>query len=110
MLMILKLHKYLNWADKKLHSVFFIENKDQITDDLLNDFKEDSTGAVQRGGTAKQSKQKGETKPKGLKQEEAVFVSHNEFLFGRKPGEIDREYVDVNSEADFPTLGAAVPK
>jgi len=28
MLMMLKLHKYLNWADKKLHSVFFIENKD----------------------------------------------------------------------------------
>jgi hypothetical protein len=28
MLMLLKLHKYLNWADKKLHSVFFIENKD----------------------------------------------------------------------------------
>lgn len=49
--MILKLHKYLNWADKKLHSVFFIENKDQITEDLLSDFKEDSTGAIQRGGT-----------------------------------------------------------
>ena len=28
MLMILKLHRYFNWADKKLHSVFFIENKD----------------------------------------------------------------------------------
>ena len=25
---LLKMHKYLNWADKKLHSVFFIENKD----------------------------------------------------------------------------------
>lgn len=27
-LQLLKLHKYFNWADKKLHSVFFIENKD----------------------------------------------------------------------------------
>ena len=27
-LMLLKLHKYFNWADKKLHTVFFIENKD----------------------------------------------------------------------------------
>ena len=44
--MLLKLHKYLNWADKKLHSVFFIENKDQITDDLLADFKEDPSGKL----------------------------------------------------------------
>lgn len=27
-IMLLKLHKYLNWADKKLHSHFFLENKD----------------------------------------------------------------------------------
>lgn len=25
---LLKLHKYFFWADKKLHSVFFIEDKD----------------------------------------------------------------------------------
>jgi hypothetical protein len=27
-LTLLKLHKYFFWADKKLHSVFFIEDKD----------------------------------------------------------------------------------
>ena len=27
-LVFLKLHKYFFWADKKLHSVFFIEDKD----------------------------------------------------------------------------------
>lgn len=43
---LLKLHKYLNWADKKLHSVFFIENKDQITEDLLADFKEDGSSVT----------------------------------------------------------------
>jgi hypothetical protein len=37
-LMLLKLHKYLNWADKKLHTVLFAENKDQINEDLLVDF------------------------------------------------------------------------
>ena len=37
---LLKLHQYLNWADKKLHSVFFIDNKDSINEDLLADFKE----------------------------------------------------------------------
>lgn len=37
---LLKLHKYFFWADKKLHSVFFIEDKDQISEDLLVDFRE----------------------------------------------------------------------
>jgi hypothetical protein len=41
---LLKLHKYLNWADKKLHSMFFIENKDDINEDLLADFKEEDAG------------------------------------------------------------------
>ena len=27
-LMLLKLHNYFNWADKKLHTAFFIDNKD----------------------------------------------------------------------------------
>ena len=42
---LLKLHQYLNWADKKLHSVFFIENKDQLNEDLLADFKEGDSSA-----------------------------------------------------------------
>ena len=27
-LMLLKLHNYFNWADKKMHTAFFIDNKD----------------------------------------------------------------------------------
>lgn len=42
---LLKIHKYLNWADKKLHSVFYIENKDDITEDLLADFNEGESSA-----------------------------------------------------------------
>jgi hypothetical protein len=38
---LLKLHKYFFWADKKLHAVFFIENKDEISEDLLFDFKDE---------------------------------------------------------------------
>lgn len=30
----------MSWADKKLHSVFYIENKDDISEDLLSDFKD----------------------------------------------------------------------
>lgn len=37
---ILKIYKYFSWADKKLHQVFFIENKDDISEDLLSDFKD----------------------------------------------------------------------
>ena len=37
---LLKIYKYFSWAEKKLHSVFYIENKDDISEDLLNDFKD----------------------------------------------------------------------
>jgi hypothetical protein len=48
-MILLKLHKYFFWADRKLHSVFFIEDKDQISEDLLVDFKdeEDAKAFVQ---------------------------------------------------------------
>ncbi len=48
---LLKMHKYLNWADKKLHSVFFIENKDQLDEDLLADFKEGGEVSMKSGIT-----------------------------------------------------------
>ena len=38
-MVLLKLHKYFFWADKKLHSVFYIEDKVHISEDLLVDFK-----------------------------------------------------------------------
>ena len=40
-MVLLKLHKYFFWADKKLHQVFFIEDKDQISEDLLVEFKDE---------------------------------------------------------------------
>lgn len=36
---LLKIHKYLFWADKKLHSVFYQEDRELISEDLLFDFK-----------------------------------------------------------------------
>ena len=35
-------------------------------------------------------------------------MTHNEFLFGKKSDE--KEFVDVNNEKDFPTLGAMASK
>jgi hypothetical protein len=40
LIQILKMYKYFSWADKKLHQVFYIENKDDISEDLLSDFKD----------------------------------------------------------------------
>ena len=42
-MVLLKLHKYFFWADKKLHSVLFIENKDDITEDLLHEFRDEDS-------------------------------------------------------------------
>lgn len=55
---MLKLHRYLNWADKKLHSAsFYIESKDEISEDLLSDFKDDK-GVTSKPGLIDVSKMK----------------------------------------------------
>lgn len=45
-LVLLKLHKYFFWADKKLHHVFYIEDKEHISEDLLIDFKDDDGSKI----------------------------------------------------------------
>lgn len=56
-MMLLKLHNYFNWADKKLHTAFFIENKDQINEDLLADFKGGASINVNPGFASAKPKQ-----------------------------------------------------
>lgn len=102
-MMLLKLHKYLNWADKKLHSHFFLENKDQINEDLLADFKTD-------GGKITVFKEEKNQKPKGIVKEEKGLISHHEFMFGKHPSDRNAGVVDVTSQRDFPSLSAAIPK
>lgn len=38
--MLLKIYRYFSWAEQRLNTHFFLENKDKITDDLLADFRE----------------------------------------------------------------------
>lgn len=104
--MLLKLHKYLDWADKKLHSVFFIENKDQINEDLLLDFAEGNVtqkkGIIDKQG--KPVKPKANT-PAGIRGgAKPQLASHHEFLYGNMRG--GEDVVNVESEKDFPSLGA----
>ena len=106
---MLKMHKYLNWADKKLHSVFFIENKDQLNEDLLADFKEGGDVSMKNGVTI-QKKPSTEPAQKaiGIKPTEKLFMSHHELLFGPKPSTLAKDLIDVNSKNDFPTLGTGL--
>lgn len=96
---LLKLHKYFDWADKKLHTAFYIENKDQISEDLLADFKEGNTmevkpGLVKQKTIGKQEEQK----PIGMQQEDIFSIK----------GTIKSDAVDINSKNDFPTLGGFI--
>ena len=97
---LLKLHKYFDWADKKLHTAFYIENKDQISEDLLADFKEGNTMEVKPGLVKQKTLEKQEqVKPKGMQQEDIFSIK----------GTIKSDVVDIKSKDDFPTLGAARP-
>lgn len=115
---MLKLYKYFNWADKKLHSLFFIESKDQIEEDLLADFKE-GDGTVTTGlashptstkpSTGGQSKaQDDKKKQAGIEVSQPMFVPHHEFMFGQKPGQQRQKVISVTSKNDFPTLSSGL--
>ena len=101
-LMLLKLHNYFNWADKKLHTAFFIENKDKLNEDLLADFKEGQGININPGLTSKKQKLVQEQKPKGLVQQDDNIFNNKSIL---RTGVQKKDVVDVNSQSDFPTLG-----
>ena len=101
--MLLKLHNYFNWADKKLHTAFFIENKDQISEDLLADFKEGQSLVLNPGLASHKAKVEEKKKPIGFMQQEQNFFNNADIL---RTGVRSVETVDVNSHADFPTLGS----
>jgi hypothetical protein len=105
---LLKLHKYLNWADKKLHTVFFIDNKDQINEDLLFDFSDGQSVTVKQGliGVQKKPAAKKEVDTDGavIRKTDNKLLSHHEFIFG-KNNSLESDVVNVNSDKDFPMLG-----
>ena len=104
-LQLFKLHKYFNWADKKLHTVFFIENKDQISEDLLADFKGDAelTIAPNLIKTASTQSQKAVVQPRGIKTQADDFFKNPDLLHKSKGNR--NKHVDVQSEMDFPSIG-----
>jgi len=98
---VLKIHKYFFWADKKLHQVFYIENKDEISEDLLSDFKDPENEAkFRQPKTLGKVPQKEPEKQVIVKQEK--MISEHEYLFGKKSEE--SKIIDVKSNQDFPTL------
>ncbi len=102
---MLKAYKYYSWADKKLHSVFYIENKDDISEDLLNDFKDPDDEAkflkpkiLHKGGSMNE---KAKVENVMVKSDD-IFTEH-EYQFGKKKD--TSKIIDVKSNQDFPTLG-----
>lgn len=101
--MLLKLHNYFNWADKKLHTAFFIENKESINEDLLADFKEGADLNVNPGLASNKTGKVAENKPAGFRQNEMSFINNRNIL---RQGSSIADLVDVTSHNDFPTLGS----
>jgi hypothetical protein len=101
---ILKIYKYFSWADKKLHSVFYIENKDDISEDLLSDFKDpdNETKFVKPKTLAKGASSKEAVPENVIVKSDSLFSEH-EYLFGKKKE--TAKIIDVKSKQDFPTLG-----
>jgi len=101
---LLKVYKYLSWADKKLHSVFYIENKDSISEDLLNDFKDpDNEDKFVKPKTLSKGASIKESHVENVIVKSDHLLSEHEYLFGKKKDL--NKIIDVKSNDDFPTLG-----
>jgi hypothetical protein len=104
-LQLLKIYKYFSWADKKLHQVFYIENKDDISEDLLSDFKDpDNESKFIKPSVLSNAKgviDKSKTIPENVIVKEEKLFSEHEYLFGAKE---KKGTIDVKSNQDFPDL------
>ena len=101
---LLKLHKYFFWADKKLHSVFFIEDKDQISEDLLADFKGEEDQII----TMKDKKpgdyyelEKEDTGPKVIQMGRGKRITKTDLMGGNNK---KKRFIAINDDEDFPEL------
>ena len=103
-MVLLKLHKYLFWADKKLHHVFFIDNKDQISEDLLDDFKDTDQQAFKK---SEQLGKKKNARPQTAAPEKKHIenignkIDAEELMFGLAG---KKKYVNIKDDEDFPDL------
>jgi hypothetical protein len=100
--MLLKLNRYLFWAHQKLNTHFFMENKDKISDDLLEEFRGGFTG------NAPSIDKKGSKGPTGLKQADGKLKSLLDFQYGAAVNASKTDSVDIHSTMDFPTLGGGL--
>lgn len=105
-MVLLKLHKYFFWADKKLHSVLFIENKDDITEDLLHEFRDEDSkkrfvqteSLASKKQAAKEAEKRGPARidTEGAKNK----ITKEDLLFGSSK----KKFVKIDDEDDFPDL------
>jgi hypothetical protein len=102
-IVLLKLHKYFFWADKKLHAVFYIEDKDEISEDLLSDFRDEIEPVIKpkdkKGG--KREVKKEDTGPKVIGLGRDKKLTQADLLTGGKK----KGFISIKDGMDFPDLG-----
>lgn len=100
-IVLLKLHKYFFWADKKLHAVFYIEDKDEISEDLLADFRDEVEPVIKindkKGG--KREAKKEDTGPKVIGLGNTKLTQKDLMTGGKKKG-----FINIKDGGDFMTL------
>lgn len=90
--------KYLNWADKKLHSVCYIENKDDISEDLLADFKDaDDVDKIVKPKVLSKAVDKFKEEKKQVIVKEEGFITEHEYLFGTSKRSGANKIIDTKS-------------
>jgi len=113
-MVLLKLHKYFFWADKKLHSVFYIEDKQNISEDLLIDFKSEEDQQKFKKSTALGSKKTGvgiDPQDVGKEQKQTLIdvdrskkvITKDDLVFGHIK---KKKTVNIKDDEDFPDLGS----
>ena len=101
---LLKVCKYFSYADKKLHSILYNEQLEELSEDLLSDFRdEESKSGFQQPESLKTKKGQKEKGQANVIVKETQLVSEHEYIFGtnKNKGNI----IDTQSQMDFPTLG-----
>jgi len=108
---LLKVYKYFYWADMRLHHVTYTENKDDISEDLLNEFIDKDTDKYVKPTLLGKNKAGLIDKAK-IKQQQDVMMQKKqdelnemEYIMGMQGNEKKKKKVDVKDEQDFPTLG-----
>jgi len=89
-----------------MHSINYNENKDDISEDLLADFKDEDEEDKYIKPKTLNSLAKGQSDVKqNVMVQQSTMLSEFEYLCGNQKEAHGSKIIDVQSQQDFPTLG-----